>query len=701
MQYNAYLFLIPLFPLLGAIINGALALSTSQFQKGPSEKLVGTIAVLSVAMSFGLVLYFAGTMDALFKDSGHQLFNPYYTQTLWTWFSAGGIDVNFSFLFDRLSSMMLMFITGIGSLIHLYSIGYMKGDRGFARFMAYMNLFMFSMIMLVLGGNLLVTFLGWEGVGLCSYLLIGFWHHDHLNNDAARKAFITNRVGDLGFLLGTFVLFYAMYTGAEAGVQFDFHGISQWASALGLGGATGTPIPEQTSDLICLATFLLFFACTAKSAQIPLLTWLPDAMAGPTPVSALIHAATMVTAGVFLVCRMSDLFVLSPTTMTIITIVGILTALYAAICAVFQWDIKKVLAYSTVSQLGFMFMAVGIGAFDVALFHVFTHAFFKATLFLGAGSIIHSLHHEQDMRNMGRLQKKMPVTYAAMFIAWWAICGLPLGAGFMSKDLILERLFFFGGDSQTFGIVMWALAIIAASLTAFYMTRLLILTFYGNDRVDHEHVGPVKEAPLVMSLPVVILGCGSLFAGLAWCDSVLIPLMKLTGETKLVDFEGMRWLTVYLQPSLYNGVLASGETTTAYAFTDNPLSHAISIVILGFVGVLFAGLGCLLAWFKFRHGLDGDQRKLEDIKGFGKQWTFVFDNIYELIICRPVIFCSKAIYKFFDQLVLGNIIKGIGVSVQYIGDGCRGLQRGHVRISMAISLIGILVLFALVIFGSY
>ncbi|NRA38250.1 MAG: NADH-quinone oxidoreductase subunit L, partial [Planctomycetes bacterium] len=534
---SSYLWLIPAFPLLGAIINGILALSTSDSEHGPSHGMSSFIAVASVVASF--------LITGLACFDLHDARTIALTQDMWQWFAAGDLQVSMSLLFDHLSSFMLLFITFIGSLIHIYSVGYMKGDRGYARFMAYLNLFMFSMIMLVLGNNLIVSFLGWEGVGLCSYLLIGFWHKDHENNDAARKAFITNRVGDLGFLIGVFLLFYAMSLDTGS-ASLDYLSINHWAEGLLHGVGNGGS--DQILALISAACFFIFWACTAKSAQIPLLTWLPDAMAGPTPVSALIHAATMVTAGIFMVCRLGDVFLLAPAVMSMITVVGILTALYAAIAELFQWDIKKVLAYSTVSQLGFMFMAVGVGAFDVALFHVLTHAFFKATLFLGAGSIIHALHHEQDMRKMGDLRKALPKTYSAMFFAWFAISGFPLFAGFMSKDLILERLAFFGGGS----FFWYALAIFAALLTAFYMTRLFVLTFYSNDRVDPELRKDLHEVPMVMWMPVSILGLGCLFSGLLWCDAVLIWFIEIMplGDSKLTDFHNMRLLPEYLALAL-------------------------------------------------------------------------------------------------------------------------------------------------------
>ena len=476
MQSVSYLVLIPLLPLIGAIINGGgLAMAAAQLPGGPNRKLVSMIAVAMPALACVLTIAASQHLADL-NDIGETIAGVVpgqlqsvsaLQQQLWTWFDIGSIPIQFGLYFDQLTSLMLLFITGIGTLITLYSVGYMANDRGFARFMAYLNLFLFSMTTLVLGDSLVVTFLGWEGVGLCSYLLIGFWHKKDENNAAANKAFIVNRVGDLGVLLGTFALLAVVMQ--LGGTGFSYHELEHTLHAH----------PEAGSLygwLIGLAAFAIFFGCTAKSAQIPLFTWLPDAMAGPTPVSALIHAATMVTSGIYLCARLNFVFVMSPGTMYLITIVAGATALWAAITALKQWDIKKVLAYSTVSQLGFMFMAVGVGAFDVALYHVVTHAFFKATLFLGAGSVIHAMHHAtkprdgvdfddltRDMRIMGGLRRSMPSTYVAMFFAWWAIIGLPLGSGFMSKDLILERLAFAGTGV---GYFVYVLGVLTALLTA-------------------------------------------------------------------------------------------------------------------------------------------------------------------------------------------------------------------------------------------
>ncbi|HEX3133206.1 MAG TPA: NADH-quinone oxidoreductase subunit L [Planctomycetota bacterium] len=406
------LWLIPFLPLLGAIINGALSLGGARSLNGPSRGFVSLIAVLMPGLAFVITVLAAFKLSSV-ATAG---LNNALTQNLWEWISVDVAGFKFSLtaglLFDKLTSMMLLFVTGIGTLIHLYSVGYMWEDRGFARFMAYLNLFMFSMIMLVIGDSLPLTFLGWEGVGMCSYLLIGFWHHNNEYNDAARKAFIVNRIGDLGFLLGAFALFLVMSSNGMG--SLNYRDIASWFQ----NPANGKLI-TASADLLGASCVLIFLGCTGKSAQIPLVTWLPDAMAGPTPVSALIHAATMVTSGVYLLARMSDVFVhatapvffgLNP--LEIVLIVGCLTAAWGAIAGLVQLDIKKALAYSTVSQLGFMFMACGVGAFDVALFHVFTHAFFKAILFLAAGSVIHGLHHEQDMRRIGGLAKLMPITYA-------------------------------------------------------------------------------------------------------------------------------------------------------------------------------------------------------------------------------------------------------------------------------------------------
>ena len=488
---NLPLWFVPLFPLLGTILLATIAIVSSGSKKGPSEGFVGALSVLFPVLSFVSVVLLAFGMP----EEGVR-------QTLCNWIDIPMLKVDIGFLFDGLSRVMLLFVTGIGSLIALYSIGYMHGDRGFTRFFAYINLFLFSMIVLVLSDSLLLTFLGWEGVGLCSYLLIGFWNKDLNNCKAANKAFIVNRVGDIGFLLGMLCL---VTVGGSGILNYD--ALTAFIQMIMTGGHVEIVLP-----VLSLTGLLFFFGCTGKSAQIPLLTWLPDAMAGPTPVSALIHAATMVTSGVYLLARMGSMFALLPVVLDIITVIGMLTAFWAAMAGLFQNDIKKVLAYSTISQLGYMFMAAGVCAFDASIFHVFTHAFFKAALFLGAGAVIHSLAGEQDMRKMGGLIRKTPVTACVMIFAFFAIIGFPGFAGFWSKDLILERLFVSGPMGPAFYVI----GLFTAIITAVYMGRLIILTFFGEYRGSKESEEHIHEAPASMLFPMVVLAFGAVFAGYLW-----------------------------------------------------------------------------------------------------------------------------------------------------------------------------------------
>ncbi len=413
-----------------------------------------------------------------------------------------------AFMIDPLSAVMILVVTGVGGLIHIYATGYMHDDKAFWRFFAYLNLFTAAMLTLVLGDNLLVLFVGWEGVGLCSYALIGFWYHDHANARAGNKAFIVNRVGDFGFVLGMFLLFWSL--DAQGHGSLTFREMVKWAPSIKDSLIWGWPV-------VTVATLFLFVGATGKSAQIPLHVWLPDAMAGPTPVSALIHAATMVTAGVYMTARMNVFFSMAPDTLNVIAIIGVATALLAATIALTQNDIKKVLAYSTVSQLGYMFIGVGVGGYAAAIFHLMTHAFFKACLFLGAGSVIHAMHHEQDMRKMGGLKQWMPLTFATFFISVLAIAGFPPFAGFFSKDEILWLAF----TSEHGNKLVWFLALCGAGMTAFYMFRQLFMTFYGKCRADHHTQEHLHESPSVMTMPLVILAIGAVFAGLIGLPGVL------------------------------------------------------------------------------------------------------------------------------------------------------------------------------------
>ena len=477
---NSLLWLIPLLPLLGFVING---LGRNNF----SKTLIGVIGSGVILASFILSI-------ALFFELGAGT-QKQFTIDLFDWISAGNLHIPLSFLYDPLSAIMLLIITGVGFLIHIYSTGYMHDDAGFGKFFSYLNLFIFFMLILVLGSNYIVMFIGWEGVGLCSYLLIGFWYTNSNYASAAKKAFVMNRIGDLGFLLGVFLIFNTF-----GSVEFA----KVFPQAANMMPGSGT---------VTLITILLFIGACGKSAQLPLFTWLPDAMAGPTPVSALIHAATMVTAGIYMIARSSVLFDLAPTTQDLIAIIGTATALIAAIIALTQTDIKKVLAYSTVSQLGYMFLGLGVGAYTGSFFHVLTHAFFKALLFLGAGSVIHAMHHEQDMRHMGGLKSKLKVTFATMMIGTIAIAGLPPFSGFFSKDEILAHAY-------EHNKVLWAIGLFTAFLTAFYMFRMMFLTFFGKYRGTHHAEEHIHESPKTMTLPLVVLAIlAAMVNGLGWTAS--------------------------------------------------------------------------------------------------------------------------------------------------------------------------------------
>jgi len=693
---NQLLWLIPFFPLVGFACNGLLSLGGARSGHGPHRGIVALIAVLAPVGSFVVVL------AQLLRLTDH---NFAYTQPLWTWMTIGQVELSLGLRFDRLAALMLLFVTGIGALIHLYSVGYMWADRGFARFMAWLNLFMFSMIMLVLGDSLPATFLGWEGVGLCSYLLIGFWHRDHANNDAARKAFIVNRVGDLGFLLGAFALIATMGSivgsltqsptqavavhGATLAksIGLDYAGIAQFFQAFHASAALDPAVASGLAQALAahapwltIALLLIFLGCTGKSAQIPLFTWLPDAMAGPTPVSALIHAATMVTSGVYLCARLSDVLVLSPLTMQVILVIGCLTAAYGAIAGLVQWDIKKVLAYSTISQLGFMFMAVGVGAFDVALFHVFTHAFFKATLFLGAGSLIHALHHEQDLRRMGGLAKLMPVTYAAMWFGWFAIIGLPGGSGFMSKDLILERLFHAPGLGPVVGVA----ALVIALLTAIYMTRLMYFAFWNPSRIPEPARAHVHEPSWTMAVPVTILGFGSMIAGVAWCEPI--------GQYAFRDF---------LAPVLGKAqAAAAGLTSAGLAAAAAARAKAPPHVDWASLaaGLTAAAAGLFIARLMFRPGPTSLQPA--PLSGFAATWTFAADRFYHAVVVLPVHFFGRALARVFDEALIGGLARSVANLAWFLGEGYAVVQRGRLRVSLAFSVLGVLIILGVLLWGT-
>lgn len=616
--------LVPLLPLLGFLINGI-------GRKTLSKSLIGLIGSGVILGSFiiSICIFFQLSADSV---KSHEVF-------LFDWISAGQLHIPLSFLVDPLSSIMLLIVTGVGFLIHLYSVGYMHSDEGFGKFFSYLNLFVFFMLLLVLGSNYIVMFIGWEGVGLCSYLLIGFWFTNSSYASAAKKAFVMNRIGDLGFLLGVFLLFTTFGS-------VEFAKVFPQAANMMPGNST-----------IILITLLLFIGACGKSAQLPLFTWLPDAMAGPTPVSALIHAATMVTAGIYMIARSSVLFDLAPLTQNIVSIIGLATAIVAAIIALTQNDIKKVLAYSTVSQLGYMFLGLGVGAYTGSFFHVITHAFFKALLFLGAGSVIHALHHEQDMRHMGGLKKKLPTTFVTMLIGTIAIAGLPPFSGFFSKDEILAHVY---ENNQ----VLWIIAVFGAVLTAFYMFRMLFLTFYGNFRGTHHAEEQVHESPKSMTIPLIVLAVLSAIGGL-----INIPHV----------FGGSEWLAHWLAPVVAQHELGLEHTTE---FSLMAISVIVVLISIGFAYTKYV---------KQNHVPAADEAPRTALVKVSYN-KFYLDEIYEAIIRKPLDAISKFFYKTFDTKVIDGIVNGLGWSATEASKGIRYLQSGTVGFYIFMMVFGIIAL---------
>ncbi|RPI18749.1 MAG: NADH-quinone oxidoreductase subunit L [Ignavibacteriae bacterium] len=626
-----YFFLITLLPLIGFLVNGIFG------YKIKNEKVAGIIGSGTILGSFIIALI------AFFQLLGMPAEQRTITVTLFQWITAGSFNISAAYLIDPLSVVMSLIITGVGFLIHVYSIGYMHGDRGFARFFAFLNLFIFAMLNLVLGDNFLLMFLGWEGVGLCSYLLIGFWYEKKFTGDAANKAFWVNRIGDLGFMIA---MFYIL-------VNF---GSLNFGAVFGAAGSSIAP----GSTLITVITILLFVGATGKSAQIPLFIWLPDAMAGPTPVSALIHAATMVTAGVYMVARCSILFALAPFTMDLILAIGALTAFFAATIAVTQNDIKKILAYSTVSQLGFMFMALGAGAFSTGIFHVTTHAFFKALMFLGAGSVIHSMHEEQDVMNMGGLKNKMKVTFLTFLMGGIAISGIPPFSGFFSKDEILTNVYLSGN------YLFFGLGVLTAFMTAFYIFRLIGLTFYGNPRYD-EHKTHPHESPKVMTIPLIILAVLSVIGG-------FIGLPHIVGPN-LIDH--------FLEP-----VFASARTIL-------PVHHieAGTEIMLIVISVFVAVVGIFLAYRAYAKAYKPEVSR-NPVYNF-VQNKYKVDEFYNAVIVTPLRMLSNLLYKFFDLIVIDGIVNGSGKFFTSLSGDWRKMQTGVIQDYAVISVAGII---AIIIF---
>jgi NADH-quinone oxidoreductase subunit L len=627
-----------LFPFLGFLLNGTLA-----FLRPNAKGAVSALGVGTVAASFGVaVLAFAQLLGAPPHEA---IIIP-----LWEWIPAGKMQIAFSLQVDQLSLVMLLIVTGVGSLIHVFSVGYMRADPAYARYFAYLNLFVAFMLVLVLGANLPTLFIGWEGVGLCSYLLIGFWYGDKVNADAGKKAFIVNRIGDFGALIAMFLIWQALGT-----LSFTEIG-ARAPEVLQVGGATVTAI-----------TLLLFLGCAGKSAQIPLYTWLPDAMAGPTPVSALIHAATMVTAGVYLVARTNVLFAMAPSSQMVVAGVGAATALFAATIGLRQYDIKKVLAYSTVSQLGYMFLAVGSGAYVAGIFHLATHAFFKALLFLGAGSVIHAMHHAyhathstedaQDMRNMGGLRRHMPWTFGLMAIATLAIAGVPGLSGFFSKDEILA-LAFGRGEAAPVWFVFWGMGALAALLTAFYMARLMAMTFFGENRTGAPEQAHLHEAPWIMTGPLVVLGVLSLIGGLLNLPS-FVP-----GPHHLLE----TWLEPVMAP--------------AERFLRLELPHGATEMLLVGLAVTIAIVG--LAWgarSTLRRAILPAREASEDRgiwKLLNRKWYV--DELYQEFIVDPIVRFSRGIlWKVVDQSVIDRAgVNGSAWIARQLGRIGSRLQTGEV-----------------------
>ncbi len=614
--------LIPLFPLLGLLIN----LLTGWKEAG---RRPGVIASAAVGLSFAVAV--ALFFELLRLPPAARLVEVH----LFSWLSAAAAGAEIGFQLDPLSMVMILVVTGVSFIIHIYAIGYMQGDRSFNRFFIFLNLFVFAMLILVTANNFLMMFIGWEGVGLCSYLLIGFWYEEETNAYAGRKAFIVNRIGDFGFLLALFLIYGAFRT-------LDFTEVFARAASLPMG-----------DGLLTAIALLLFVGAAGKSAQLPLYVWLPDAMAGPTPVSALIHAATMVTAGVYMVARANILYTLAPSAALVVAVVGALTALFAATIGMTQFDIKRVLAYSTISQLGYMFIGVGVGAFAAGIFHLMTHAFFKALLFMAAGSVMHALSNQTDMRRMGGLREKMPRTFWTMLLGTLAITGIPGFAGFFSKDEILWQAWSGVHGSPW----LWLIGALAAALTTFYMFRLIFMTFFGNLRADEQTAHHLHESPGVMTWPLIMLAVLSVAGG--WIG---IPAV-LGGGNHFAHF---------LDPVFAASTALAGGGEAGH----QEASHSLELLLMGVV--LLAVLGSLwLAWRFYGRRSDLPERSARKL---GAAYRLVFnkyyvDECYDAIIARPLRWLSEtALWRFIDTRLIDGAING---SAALVGAGSRVMSRSQ------------------------
>jgi NADH-quinone oxidoreductase subunit L len=639
-----HLWIIPLLPLLGATVNGLLG-------KAWPNKIVNSVAVGATGLSFLAALE---AVREFFRLPPEQI--P-WVQQYFSWIAAGEFRAGFDLQVDQLTVVMLLVVTGVGWLIHIYSTGYMAHEGGYYRFFSYLNLFMFFMLILVLAANYVLLFVGWEGVGLASYLLIGFYFLRKSAADAGKKAFIVNRIGDFGFMLGMFLLFRTFGT-------LDF--VSLFSKA--------TPLPPDAMGhlgTLTVACLLLFMGAAGKSAQIPLYVWLPDAMEGPTPVSALIHAATMVTAGVYVVARSHVLFMRAPTAMLVVAIVGCATALFAATIGLVQTDIKKVLAYSTVSQLGYMFLACGVGAFSAGIFHLMTHAFFKALLFLAAGSVIHAMGGEQDMLRMGGLSKKIKWTYVTMLTGTLAIAGIPPLAGFFSKDSILLNAY----QSENGGHILYAAGLFTALLTAFYMSRLIFLTFFGKQQYDEHHVH-VHESPKSMLVPLAILAVLSIVGG--W-----LAAPAFWGKPD--------YFSKFLEPVF--AAPGGAESATAEA-----VAHALEwpLAAVAFITALLGGFAAYWLYLK------NPEKPASLAKSFGGAYRallhkYYVDELYAAVVIRPLLWVSTNIlWKAVDVAVIDGAVNGIAEGTTVIGDGTRRTQSGNTRSYAVWVVVGAIVIMAVI-----
>ena len=743
---NNLLSIIIFAPLAGAIINwivGGYLKDRPYSETFSGAVACGTIAISTIVafmIAFGIGTSHEG---ALFGTQ------PILDQ-IWTWVDVGGFRADFALGMDRLSAVYVCFVTFVGLLIHIFATGYMHGDSGFYRFFAYLNLFMFSMLTLVLADNFLLMFVGWEGVGLCSYLLIGYYIKRDEARRAAKKAFVMNRIGDWGVLMGIFLIF--TLTGSISFYDKAVDGAQVSSALTAIAGVGTEPFGWGVifAGGITSIAVLLFIGATGKSAQIPLFTWLPDAMAGPTPVSALIHAATMVTAGVYMVVRCNAIYQNAPTAMFIVAIIGAATAIFAATIGLAQNDIKKVLAYSTVSQLGYMFLACGVGAFIAAIFHVMTHAFFKALLFLGSGSVIHGMHHEQDMRRMGNLRKYMPITFITMMAGWLAICGIPIWAGFFSKDEILYKTFAAHNLPAPWNYILWIVGLITAVLTAVYMTRMMWMTFFGSERFhealpdashpndpahaeenafalgdahddgahaaehdsahddddeEHHHALPADfkphESPWSMTVPLVVLAVLSTVGGLVGIpyalspagdinvfEHTLAPVIAKVGKTDGHGVPAAKPHAVIADPGLRDLYAAAGAPKLEGAAAESHDAHSPEEIRNE---RLLAGLSVLLALSGIAIGvaLFGKTPLRRMPRILEEKWRI--DELYNGYIVDPITNLSReGLWKGFDLGFIDGIVNGLGYFIAAMGRALRGIQVGFVRSYAAIILLGAL-----------